>query len=192
MIRETIVSTLNADGSTHLSPLGVHVENEESLKLLPFRPSRTLDNLSRDTAARAVINYTDDVRVFAGCLTRQGDWPLSDCAHGGVKRLRDALAHAEVRVVATDDDEVRPSFTCVVEHRETHRPFLGFNRAQAAVIELAILVSRLRFLPMETVLEEMERLRVAHEKTAGERERVAWRWLSDKISAHRENHANHQ
>ena len=190
LIRETIVSTLNADGSTHLSPLGVHVENEKSLKLLPFRPSRTLDNLSREPGAHAVINYTDDVRVFAGCLTRQGDWPLSDCAHSGVKRLRDALAHDEVRVAATDDDEVRPAFTCTVENRETHRPFLGFNRAQAAVIELAILVSRLHMLPMEQILDETERLRIAYDKTAGERERIAWQWLSDKITAHRKSNAS--
>jgi len=31
-------------------------------------------------------------------------------------------------------------------HRASHAPFVGFNRAQAAVIEAAILVSRLRML----------------------------------------------
>ena len=184
LIRETIVSTQNADGSTHLSPLGVHVDADSSLTLLPFRPSRTLDNLSR--SGEAVVNYTDDVRVFAGCLTQHGDWPLSACEHVAAKRLSDALAHVEVRVTLADDNETRPVFACDVIHEATHRPFLGFNRAQAAVIELAILVSRLHMLPMEKIVSEMEFLRTACEKTAGERERVAWGWLSDKIIAHQE------
>lgn len=180
-IQETIVCTKNEDGTTHLSPLGVHV-HEDALRLLPFRPSRTLDNLSRDGVA--VINYTDDVRVFAGCLTQRKDWPLCRCERIDAERLNDALAHTETRVTLENDDEVRPTFVCEIVHEATHRPFRGFNRAQAAVIELAILVSRLRMLAPEKITREMEYLRVACEKTAGERERLAWRWLSDKVAAH--------
>lgn len=184
-IREAIIGTREPDGSTHLSPLGVHV-GDETLTLMPFRPSRTLENLSRSESA--VINYTDDVRVFAGCLTQRKDWPLTACGDADIQRLSDAIAHAEVRVVAAKDDETRPSFICAVVREETHRPFRGFNRAQAAVIELAILVSRLHMLPMERILKEMEYLRGAYEKTAGERERAAWQWLSEAIEARQKNH----
>ena len=184
-IMETIVGTLNADGTTHLAPLGVHVPGGKELQLLPFRPSRTLDNLAR--AGVAVVNYTDDVRVFAGCLTGRRDWPLADAGALPVRRLRDALAHAEVRVTETRDDKVRPRFTCAVVGETTHRPFRGFSRAQAAVIELAIVASRLHLLPPEEVAETLARLRVAHQKTAGENEKTAWRWLCEKI----EQHAKH-
>jgi len=50
--------------------------------------------------------------------------------------------------------------------------FSGFNRAQAAVIEAAILVSRLNMLPQEKIDAEMAYLRIAVEKTAG---RASWK-----------------
>ena len=62
-----------------------------------------------------------------------------------------------------------------------HAPFSGFNRAQAAVIELAILSSRLDFLPREKVARETAYLAIAIEKTAGPRETEAWDWLMQKL-----------
>ena len=66
----------------------------------------------------------------------------------------------------------------------THGAFMGFNRAQAAVIELAVLVSRLHMLPIEKINQEMQYLQIAIDKTAGERELQAWQWLVDRISNH--------
>ena len=63
-----------------------------------------------------------------------------------------------------------------------HQSFQGFNRAQAAVIELAVLVSRLHMLPKEKVLSEMAYLQIAIDKTAGERELQAWCWLLDQVT----------
>ena len=67
MIRETIVTTRNAEGKVHIAPLGLIAE-EGGWIIAPFKPSTTLDNL-RDNHY-AVANFTDDVLVFAGCLTR--------------------------------------------------------------------------------------------------------------------------
>ena len=73
-IRESIVTTLNADGSAHVAPLGVIVEAPH-LVIAPFHPSTTLDNLRRHPFA--CVNYTTDVRVFAGCVSRRRrDWPV--------------------------------------------------------------------------------------------------------------------
>ena len=83
----------------------------------------------------------------------------------------------------TEDSE-RPEFWCRVVAEETHRAFRGFNRSQAAVIEASILVSRLDWLPPEKVAVEMTYLTLAVEKTAGERERLAWKWLVDAIARH--------
>src|SRR5215471_3787587 len=58
-------------------------------------------------------------------------------------------------------------------------PFRGFNRAQAAVIEAAILVSRLRLLPRERIEREMAYLQSAITKTASTAEEEAWHWLID-------------
>jgi hypothetical protein len=64
-----------------------------------------------------------------------------------------------------------------------HEPATGFNRAQAAVVELAILSTRLSILPREKVAREAEYLAIAIEKTAGPREREAWGWLMEKVRA---------
>jgi uncharacterized protein len=61
---------------------------------------------------------------------------------------------------------------------------MGFNRAQAAVIELAVLVSRLHMLPVEKITQEMQYLQIAIDKTAGERELQAWQWLVDCVNNH--------
>ena len=43
-IRESVVTTVNEDGSAHIAPLGV-IEDGPHLVIAPFRPSTTLDNL---------------------------------------------------------------------------------------------------------------------------------------------------
>ena len=62
------------------------------------------------------------------------------------------------------------------------RPFLGLNRAQAAVLEAAILVSRLHMLPRAKVERELGYLAIAIDKTAGEAEREAWGWLMEVVT----------
>ena len=144
MIREAIVTTLDAAGAPYMAPMGVR--SEAGLYLIaPFRPSRTLDNVLR--SGQAVINYTDDVRIFAGFHTGRRRWPTvpAETVHG--VRLARALAHVEVEVARWEDDELRPHIHCRELACATHAPFRGFNRAQAAVIEAGILASRLRRLP---------------------------------------------
>lgn len=50
------------------------------------------------------------------------------------------------------------------------------------MVEAGILISRLHMLPAEKIDREMEYLRIAVEKTAGPREREAWRWLVNRIA----------
>lgn len=181
MIRETIITTMAADGRVHVAPMGL-TEAGDRFVLAPFRPSTTLENLRANPCA--VANYTDDVLVFATCIAGRRDWPTrpATVVRGAV--LEQALAHAELAVERFEDDELRPRFHCTVAHEENHRPFRGFNRAQAAVIEAAILVSRLHMLPPEKIAREIEYLSIAIGKTAGARELEAWELLMDRIRAH--------
>jgi hypothetical protein len=182
VIRESIITTRSLAGEVHIAPMGV-IWRDELPILAPFRPSRTLDNLR--ARGQAVISHTDDVRVFAGCLTGRRDWPVRPAERVDGVVLEGALAHQELEVAAFEDDEVRPRFRCRVVHAAAHAPFRGFNRAQAAVIEAAILVSRLGMLPAEKVDREIAYLAIAIEKTAGAQEREAWTWLTDRIDAFR-------
>jgi hypothetical protein len=180
MIRETIVTTASADGVVHMAPLGLIAEGDGWI-IAPFRPSKTLDNLRQ--VPFAVANYTDDVRIFAGCLTGRHEWPTVRSDEAPVPRLAGALAHAELAVERVTEDDQRPRFHCRVLRLVTHAPFLGFNRAQAAVIEAAILVSRLDMLPREKVEQEIAYLQIAIGKTAGAAEQKAWRWLMERVAA---------
>ncbi|MEX2523813.1 MAG: DUF447 domain-containing protein [Gammaproteobacteria bacterium] len=182
MIHETIITTRNQDGTTHIAPMGVHTY-EEGWIIAPFKPSTTLQNLQRDRCA--VINMTDDVRVFAGCLTGRYDWPVKPAEKVDGFVLEQALAHIEVEVTSMEDDEQRPRFYCRAVFEANHAPYPGFNRARAAVIEAAILVSRLRMLDDEKIDRELAYLNIAIEKTAGEHEHLAWNWLMEKVDAYR-------
>jgi hypothetical protein len=181
MIRETILTTVGGDGRVHIAPIGIMAEGEGWI-IAPFRPSTTLDNLI--AVPFAVANYTDDVRIFAGCLTGRSAWPTTASDSIPVPRLAAALAHAELAVVEVTEHAQRPRFHCAVVHRRSHAPFTGFNRAKAAVVEAAILVSRLHLLPREKVEAEIAYLAIAVEKTAGAEEEEAWAWLMEHIRRH--------
>ena len=179
LIREAVIATVNRRGEAHLAPLGMISEGEDWI-LAPFHPSTTLENLRQ--APFAVANLTDDVRVFAGCLTGRRDWPLTPASVVAAPRLADTLAHLELVVVEVRESELRPRFLCRVAHRASHAPFQGFNRGQAAVIEAAILISRLHLLPRTEVEAELARLEVIVGKTAGPAEAEAWGWLKDRAA----------
>ena len=180
-IRESIVTTRNADGSAHVAPLGVIVE-EPYLVIAPFHPSTTLDNLRRHGVA--CVNYTTDVRIFAGCVSRRRrDWPVVPAERVEGWRLEGALAHSEVAVAEVVEDVLRPRFRCRTVVEVAHAPFLGFNRAQAAVLEAAILASRLKMLPAAKVEAELRYLKIAIDKTAGPAEREGWDWLMAMVAA---------
>jgi len=180
MIQEILVTTQNPMGIAHIAPMGIHVMSD-GFVILPFRPSTTLDNvLATETA---VINYCDDVRLFAGCLTGRRDWPLTAAEKISGKVLTAALAHTEVVLVRVEEDATRPKLFCKAVHTVNHAPFMGFNRGQFSVLEAAILVSRLTMLPLEKIEAELAYLKIGFEKTAGDREREAWDWLMAVIDA---------
>lgn len=181
-IRETIVTTVSAGGRVHIAPLGI-IAQDDGWVIAPFRPSTTLENLV--AVPYAIANYTDDMRIFAGCLTGRRDWPVVAVEGCPVPRLAAALSHSVLQVASVTQDEMRPRYFCKVVTEATHAPFTGMNRARAAVLELAILVSRLHMLPKEKIDSEIAYLTIAIDKTSGPDERQAWDWLMERVNAHR-------
>jgi len=184
MIYETVVTTISTSGVPHIAPMGVRYETDTVL-LMPFKPSTTYDNVL--ATACAVVNFTTDTRIFAGCVTGRRSWPtLSAEVVPGV-RLEDALGHVELRLREIVEDTVRPTLRMQRMHERIHKGFAGFNRAQAAVVEGAILVSRLDRLPRSKIEGEMQYLKIAIDKTAGPIEREAWQWLCEAVEKHLES-----
>lgn len=178
MIFESIISTVNSQGDVHVTPFGIQMQ-DGLVVISPYKPSVTLDNIL--ATKDAVMNLTDDVRVFAGALTRRQAWTLLPADKILGYRLADTLVHKELKLVKVIEDTSRPKLFLEVLHEVQHQSFQGFNRAQAAVIELAVLASRLHILPKNKVLSEFNYLQIAIDKTAGEHELQAWRWLAEKV-----------
>jgi len=178
MIFETIIVSTNTEGAPHVTPFGVKYEGD-LVVISPFKPSRTLSNIVASKSA--TMNLTDDVRVFAGALTKRQPWDLIPTNHIDGFRLAGCLNHVELILIEVREDDERPQLVMQQVESQQHQAFKGFNRAQAAVIELAVLASRLHMLPPEKVQSELQYLQIAIDKTAGERELEAWAWLTDKV-----------
>ena len=187
MILETIITSIDHDGKPHVAPFGVRMENENII-ISPYKPSHTLENILASKVA--VMSNTDDVRVFAGALTGRQPWTLIPTNQVNGFRLKNCLAHTELQLLKVRDDALRPQLVMQQIISENHAAFKGFNRAQAAVLELAVLVSRLDRLPKARVESELQYLQIAIDKTAGEIEHEAWSWLIEKIQTFYENNAN--
>lgn len=187
MILETIITSIDHDGKPHVAPFGVRLENENII-ISPYKPSHTLENILASNVA--VMSNTDDVRVFAGALTGRQPWTLIPTNQVNGFRLKNCLAHTELQLLKVRDDALRPQLVMQQIISENHAAFKGFNRAQAAVLELAVLVSRLDRLPKARVESELQYLQIAIDKTAGEIEHEAWSWLIEKIQTFYENNAN--
>ena len=182
VIFETVVTTVALDGTPHIAPMGVRYRDDQVL-LLPFKPSTTHANII--ASGSAVLNILTDTRVFAGCVTGRRAWPTQPAEHISGVRLACALRHIELRLARQDDDAQRPVLHMARVHAATHAEFHGFNRAQAAVIEGAVLVSRLHMLAPQKVDVEMAYLQIAIDKTASANEHEAWGWLVEAVQQYR-------
>jgi len=178
MIYETIITSMDAHRNVHITPFGIR-EEDGYVIISPYKPSTTLNNILETNAA--VMNLTDDVRIFAGALTKKMQFELISTEKIDGFRLKNTLAHKELKLKKVVEDAQRPQLFMEVVYEAQHKPFKGFNRAQAAVIELAVLTSRLHMLPKEKILQEKTYLQIAMDKTAGEHEWQAWTWLNEKI-----------
>ncbi|HEY6133623.1 MAG TPA: DUF447 domain-containing protein [Rubrivivax sp.] len=186
VIYETVVTSVSTDGTPHVAPMGVRYQQGHVI-LMPFKPSITHDNIV--ASGFAVLNIVVDTRVFAGCVTGRRDWPVLPAERIPGLRLKAALGHVELRLADRSDDVQRPRLRMARVHEVQHAPFVGFNRAQGAVLEGAVLVSRLHMLAPAKIDNEMAYLQIAIDKTAGPEEHEAWGWLNEAVARHRKEPA---
>ena len=183
---EGIVTSTNEDGGTSISPMGPRVDwPTTSLLLRPFKSSRTFQNLRR--TERGILHVTDDVLLIARAAI--GRLPASTPLVAGPpnfpQRLDDCVRWYAFEVQSIDDTNDRTEMVCRVVDEGRVRDFFGLNRAQHAVIEASILVTRLHLLSIEKVLDDFARYAELIEKTAGNRERQAYaelqQYLNDRL-----------
>lgn len=181
MILEGIVTTLNEDGSANVAPMGPHVTpGSTRIVLRPFRTSTTFANLKRH--GEGVLHVTDDVLLLARAaigLPIQAQTRPAEVVRGRV--LLDSCRHDEFRVVRLDDRDDRAMIEAEVVASGRTRDFFGFNRGKHAVVEAAILATRVAFLPADDVLAEFRKLAILVEKTGGEAELRAFALLEEHV-----------
>lgn len=192
-IYETVITSQDSAGRAHVAPMGVRyrplADGSPGVVLMPFKPSTTHDNIV--ATGHAVLNIVSDTRVFATCVTGRRDAAVlqllslapSPSPFAG-QRLACALRHLVLRLQYRQDDAQRPLLHLAVLSQAEHAPFIGLNRAQAAVVEGAVLVSRLHLLPADKISREMDYLQIAIDKTAAAEELQAWGWLRAAVVAH--------
>ena len=104
MIVETVVTTINPDGSVNCGAMGVEW-GEARIVIKPYRGTRTLRNL-RATGA-AVVNLTDDILLFSQAALGDPHPPTRPATSVEGAVLDDACSWREVRVEAIDDGAER-------------------------------------------------------------------------------------
>lgn len=181
-IIEGLITTWNHDGTTNIAPQGpIVLVPGERLLLRPWQGSRTYDNLWRDRCG--VFHLTDDVLLLAETAIGEPRVapPLvsADVVEG--MALADSLESWELVIDEAVEQGPRSEMTARIVNRVVRRTSPGWNRAQFAVIETAILATRLHLIAAANVKADLERWRTVVEKTGGDREHAAFKLLSEYI-----------
>jgi hypothetical protein len=181
MILEGLVTTTGPDGSMHLAPMGPRVAPDWSTLLLrPFPTSETFRNLKRH--GEGVLHVTDDVLLLAKAAVGQAPpQPSAPATRVRGFVLTGACRYYEFVVQSIDESGERVQIQADAVHRDTLREFFGLNRAKHAVVEAAILATRLHLLPPADVLADYRKLRVLVEKTGGPAEHEAFEFLQAHV-----------
>jgi hypothetical protein len=191
MILEGLITTRSADGRPHLAAMGPEVDAAEvksgrleTLVLKPFGTSHTARNLA--ATPEGVFQLTDDCLLLARTVAGVG--PAADFLPATEVegwRLADAALACEFRIESADRGRERQRLVARVVRVHHGRPLLGHVRARHAVVEAAILVTRLHLLAAADVETRLADLATLVEKTGGPDEREAFALLVAKVAEHR-------
>jgi hypothetical protein len=182
VIIESIITTIDADGIINIAPMGVEW-SDDVIVVKPFLETTTFRNLQ--AVGAAVVNLTDDVLVFAQAAISSPQYPTAPATVVRGVVLEAACSWRELEVRSIDATPPRSRIETRVVHHGTRREFLGFNRARHAVLETAILSTRLHLIPRPDIESELAKLQIIVNKTAGPREFEAMELLTDYIRASR-------
>ena len=185
MILEALITTLDGAGNLNVAPMGPEMTmGSDRFVLRPYQTSTTFRNLAATGAG--VCHITDDVWLIARAAIRQvGEVSTRPAAVITGQILNTTGRYLEFRVLDLDAsaDRARITVETVASGRQAHDLF-GLNRAKHAVVEAAILATRLDFLPLAEILTDFARLAILVEKTGGPDEQQAF----DLLHTHVQNH----
>lgn len=183
MIIEGLITTSNAEGVINVAPMGPIVEGEfQAMLLRPWKGSTTYRNLC--CCDEAVFHVVDEVDLIAEAairkLTHVPPMFAAQVVKGQV--LQDCCQWFELQVTDRDLSHDRAEIRATVVHCGQQKPFSGFNRAKHAILEAAILATRIDLLDPSDVRQQFSNFRSAVEKTGTERHRQLFQMLADFVA----------
>jgi uncharacterized protein len=195
LLIEGVMTTLSqGDGTAasrvNIAPMGPIVDDAFTRFVFrPFKTSSTYRNLK--ATGQGVFHIVDDALLIARAavskVTPGPELPVTPASHVEGLVLTNACRYHELRVESLDDASDRTTIVMTCVHTSRLRDFAGFNRARHAVLEAAILATRLHLTGSEPVLREYERLMVMVSKTGGPREHQAMTELWAHVTKHSES-----
>ncbi len=178
MIIETLCATLDQDGRPNFAPMGL-AWGEAEMVVRPFRTTHTCRNLLAGGYGVAVV--TDDVLAFVESAL--GDPALPSFPASVVPGVvyTGACYWRELKVISEGGSRERADIHCQVVYRGWQRDFLGFNRARGAIIEAAILATRLHLADRAAILPALDGFETIVRKTGDGAECAAMQRVRDYV-----------
>ena len=178
MIIESLFSTLGPDEKPNFAPMGI-TWGEVDVIVRPFRDTATYRNLL--ATGYGVLSLTDDVLPFIQTSLYRIDLPYFPAHSVPGVVLQGACSWRELQVLPVGGTPERAEVRCRTVYEGRLREFLGFCRASAAVLEAAILATRLNAHTPEAVHEIMQHYAQIVEKTGGDNDQRAFQLVEQFI-----------
>ena len=183
LVIEGLLTTSDSSGDANLSPMGPRIDiPRKKMVLRPFKTSRSYANLIETKSG--VFHITDDVNLIARAAVGSIN-PLPEMVpiiDTDAERLRDTCRWFLLELVSIEQEGERATLNLDILKMGRVRDFTGFNRAKHAVIEAAILATRVGILPDSEITSQMEMLRSWVDKTGGVSEHDAYSFLQQFIT----------
>ena len=165
-IFETILSTYNPDGTADAAPMGVTMQDQQSISLNLYNSSQTSCNLKANKCA--VINLTSDMEVFYKTTFKEAnpngklpqEWFEKEEAVNAPK-LQSADATVAVSVVEMEPvGAEKTNFSCSVERIDASKVYPQvYCRAMSATLEAIIHATRVKlFINQKTKQKDVTKL----------------------------------
>jgi hypothetical protein len=182
VILEAVVTTISESGQLNIAPMGPHFNpGNDHFELQPFESSITCHNLIDNPCG--VLHVTDDVllivRSALNCLEPLPNTTPATKINGFV--LNDSCRWHEFEAIAKPTPSARKIFHCRIVKSVGNRDFYGFNRAKHAVLEATIAATRIDFLPISEIQDQLRRLESIVDKTGGDQEQLAFQLVKEFV-----------
>jgi hypothetical protein len=155
-IVESVLTTLNPDGSVNAAPIGVARKGPVQLEIRPYRSSKTHSNLNRNP--EACINVINDPAIFLVTAFKEEKFDFSPPKFSHDNSIEQADAVVFLTMLKREEiDKERSSFVGEASSIKliTESPIV-FSRGRAQAIEAIIHATRIEYYLKNRKLVEAE------------------------------------